>query len=173
MPRIGTWYTLGVAEQRQAIDFTEARTAGCRRDGAEDRKRCQTGVDIELEGAAAEMAFCYLYGVPPDLSVVSGTRPLVDAVIDGVRIDVKSTTWETGKMVVQPSTIRKAGVDAFALITGRFPGPYTLRGFATFDQVKSRLGVFNGRPCHLVLQKELSEFDTIRELWFGRLRPGG
>ena len=119
---------------------------------------------VDLEGVCGELAFCKLFNVYPDLDTDrEPPHPLFDCVVDGLRIDVKTTKWETGKLIVDARKGSKTnGVDYYALMTGVFPGPYTFRGFIHRERliVPSRLGSltnYRSFKSYIADQSELTD----------------
>ena len=119
---------------------------------------------VDLEGVCGELAFCKLFNAYPDLDTDRPPpHPLFDCMVDGLRIDVKTTRWETGKLIVDARKGRKTrGVDYYALMTGQFPGPYTFRGFIARERliVPSRLGTlahYQEYQSYIAEQSELTD----------------
>jgi len=89
--------------------------------------------------------------------------PLYDAVIPpppGFRIDVKTTKYDNGKLLVDSRKGKKTeGVDFYALMTGSFPGPYTFRGFIAREQIiqPHKLGLLCGYNSYMAEQSELTD----------------
>ena len=78
-----------------------------------------------------------------------------DAVVDGKRIDVKTSTYDTARLLVQPWK-KPCRVDAFALMTGIFPS-YTYRGMMAADELlqEHRLRDFGHGKGYAADQREL------------------
>ena len=71
----------------------------------------------------------------PDLATVVKTQDndLGDCIVDGLRIDVKTTTLSYGKLLC--AKWKNDAVDLYALMTGHFP-TYEFRGVASADRLK-------------------------------------
>jgi hypothetical protein len=114
--------TLNEAEQRLAKWVAAQRHRNGRRTNRVNaRIGPQSDEETDLEGVAAEIAYCKLFNVYPDLETTRPKDPAADCVTRyGVRVDVKSTKYIDGKLLAvrwkQP-----VGVDAFALMIGEFP----------------------------------------------------
>jgi len=112
--------TLNAAEQKLAIYLAKARNATNRNGGVTDRRRC--GADIDLDGVGAELAFCRLWNLYPDLSLHprSAATDEGDATLpDGRRVDVKATRHPRGQLIAV--TWKKERVELYALMVGTFP----------------------------------------------------
>jgi len=119
---------------------------------------------VDLEGIAGELAFCRLFNVYPDIDTDRNPpHPLYDATIPpppGYRIDVKTTKYENGKLLVDARKGSKTdGVDFYVLMTGSFPGPYTYRGMIAKEHIiqPHKLGLLCGYKSYIAEQSELIE----------------
>lgn len=127
--------TLTPTERAIIKRIAAARRLSNRRNGvANGRIGPQDDDTTDLEGIAAEMAFCKLCNLYPDLNVSprSGGHDCVGK--NGARIDVKATTYDSGQLL---ACISKdiTDADVYVLMVGRFPGPYRLAGWATADEL--------------------------------------
>ena len=87
-----------------------------------------------VEGLGGEFAFCKLFNLYPDISVEPHKEDTGDCGTHGKRIDVKTTQYENGNLVIVPwKDISK--IDYFALMIGTFP-KYTYKGLMSSDQAK-------------------------------------
>ena len=119
---------------------------------------------VDLEGVCGEIAFCKLFNAYPDLDTDrTPPHPLFDCVVSGLRIDVKTTKWDSGKLIVDARKGSKTnGVDYYALMTGQFPGPYTFRGFIAREKliIPSKLGTlanYQTYRSYIAEQSELTD----------------
>lgn len=121
------------------------------------------GATIDLEGMGGEIAFCKLFNVYPDMDIDSAPpHPLHDCVLpDGMRVDVKTTRHQAGKLLVDARKIGRKidGVDLYALMVGAFPGPYSFRGFIEKNNIvrQDKLGLFYGNRNYIAEQSELRD----------------
>lgn len=120
----------------------------------------------DLEGFAAEMAFCKLFNVYPDFSVqprssVAGEDDGDARLRDGRSVDVKGTKYPNGKLVAVPW--KKPQVDLFALMVGSFP-KYEFKGFMRRDDLlqTARLGTLGYGPTYIAAQKELQPLVNLQ-----------
>ena len=80
-----------------------------------------------------------------------------------VRIDVKTTKYDGGKLLVDSRKgVKTLGVDYYALMTGQFPGPYTFRGFIAREHIiqPHKLGLLGGHKSYMAEQHELTDRDS-------------
>jgi hypothetical protein len=118
--------TLNPAEERLARYLAEARTQANRRRSAVDPIRGpQSASESELEGVAAELAFCRLFNVYPDLTVGDPDKGF-DCILSGKTVDVKATKYSNGMLICVEWKTKVP--DYFALMTGTIP-TYEFRGF--------------------------------------------
>lgn len=124
---------LTAVEQRLAQHIARTRAAVNSARGVTDRKQGkQSAEEIELDGIAAEIAFCKLFNVYPDLQTEE--YQIADAVTPGMgRVDVKSTRYKSGKLV-SIRTKKGKEADAYALMIGQFPR-FQFAGWATADEL--------------------------------------
>ena len=158
--KIGTKIVLNNAEQRLAKYLAQARYAKNRQVNTKDMKvgpqDCET---TDLEGIAAEIAFCKMYNVYPDLQLED--RPMYDAVLhDGTTVDVKATKYRSGRLLAVPGKLDKCEkLQSYSLIVGEFPGPYEFRGFLSREDLlrPERLTDLGHGPTDAAPQDELKE----------------
>lgn len=127
--------TLSEADQRLVVRVAAARYEANRTRHVKDRSICGS-VDIDLNGYGGEVAFCRLYEIDPDFDI--GPRSsergtdFGDCILKGQRIDVKTTEWQTGRLLAV--SWKRPDVDYFALMVGKFP-TYECRGFMAVDDL--------------------------------------
>ena len=95
--------------------------------GSQDR------LDIDLEGYGAELAFCKLFNVYPDMSIDADPSAdrTGDAIWMGKTVDVKTSKYKTARLLAVRWKKKK---DLYALMVGTFP-KYEFRGMATGDEL--------------------------------------
>jgi hypothetical protein len=121
------YVVLSDAEQRLAKYLAKQRYENARRKGLPDRKMGDQSNELtDLEGIASEIAFCKLANVYPDLDL-DHTKAEDCYLRDGRSVDIKSTTYESGRLLAVRWKDAKA-VDVFVLMVGRFP-KYRCAGF--------------------------------------------
>ncbi len=162
--RIGSIVKLSETEQKICRGIAKLRFNNARNAGVENKKvGNQSNEYTDLNGFAAELAFCRLFNVFPDLTIEirSASTDKGDAVLPcGTTVDVKSTKYESGKLLASPS--RKSGHDLYALMTGEFP-TYTFRGFMRTSDLhnEKRIGECGHNKTYIARQDELCEIEDI------------
>ena len=122
--------------------------------------------DAELEGFAAELAFCKLHGTEPDLTIYTrsaenGTDTSDTTLPCGLTVDIKTTKHMNGRLIT-PIHKNITG-DLYALMTGKFP-TYTFRGFMKQEELlqDDRIGDLGYGPTYIADQCELRDLKDIR-----------
>ena len=107
----------------------------------------------------AEMVFAKTYNIYLDLCfhIASGGP---DFKLGGKTIDVKTTHHANGRLIV-PMAKKNKPSDRYVLITGDLP-KFTIRGFATSDEVFSSQGDVGHGPCFVINQEKLHAFKFSR-----------
>lgn len=159
---IGKTVTLNVTEQEVCKLVAAARFKDNRAASVVNSKRGrQSNEFTDLEGFAAELAFCKLFNTFP--SFTSGTcssqkgEDLGDTSLpNGLTIDVKVTKYLNGRLIAVPW--KKATCDIFALMVGVFP-TYTYKGMMWSKELlkKERLDDLGYGPTYMAEQAELKE----------------
>ena len=113
--------SLNETEQRLVHHIAKLRYEANRASQTSNAKiGSQSDAITDLEGFAAEVAWCKANNCYPDLSTDRG-RPTFDAVMhDGTRVDIKATRHAQGKLLATRWK-QAAGVDAYCLLVGKFP----------------------------------------------------
>lgn len=155
---------LNEIEQDLAQKIGKMRYENARNKGIIDRKMGdQSCYETDLEGMAAEIAFCKLLNIYPDLHI--GLDRDYDCVFRGKKIDVKTTKYKTGKLL---ATLKKknADVDIYVLVIGSFPGPYKIVGWVTKDEMFSDKNIRNlGKgDGYCVEQKDLRNIKDLENV---------
>ena len=127
--------TLNQCERKLAEMLSEGRFRGNRESGvANSRVGPQSDKETDLEGISGEIAFSKLFNIYPDMN--TNERSDYDAVIMGERIDVKTTKYPNGRLLVRKEK-KDHPADWYALMVGQFP-VYELVGFAKSEAVFQR-----------------------------------
>jgi hypothetical protein len=117
---------LNLGEQAVAQRLAELRYLTARANGAVDGKIGPQSVEqTDLEGVAAELAFCKVINVCPDFTI--GETPDFDCRYRALTIDVKTTQHLHGRLLVSAKKLSHPA-DWYALVIGTFPGPYQMLG---------------------------------------------
>tara|TARA_R110002096_G_scaffold49743_4_gene131134 strand:- start:210 stop:806 length:597 start_codon:yes stop_codon:yes gene_type:complete len=134
--------------------------------GIYDGAVAETG-KIDVLGAEAELAFakmCNIY--PADFMVLQPKSKAKgtddgDLTVDGINIDVKTTTHEKGMLL--STSKHTSGIDLFALIIKKGEDTFQLKGFMLADELatQGRFGRAGGklrRPAYVAYQDELYSY---------------
>jgi len=161
---IGQTITLTYCEQKLAHFVAKHRNGNNRHFNVANLKiSAESPLTVDLEGIAGEIAFCRLFNVYPDLDTDRPPpHPFYDATIPpppGYRIDVKTTKYETGKLLVdaRKDSVKTSAIDFYVLMTGTFPGPYTYRGMIAREIIIAphRIETIKGYRSYVATQSEL------------------
>ena len=152
---------LNKAEQRLTEYMQKCRQLNKRKHGTHDTKiGAQSNEDTDRDGFGAELAFCKLFNCYPDLSIEvrsskAGTDRY-DVEYNGWLIDVKTTIYPGGRLLVVPWKNEGAPPDYYALMVGQFP-TYTFKGFLKASEMlqERRLGDLGRGPTYIAEQREL------------------
>jgi hypothetical protein len=91
----------------------------------------------DLNGYGGEFAFCKLFNIMPDTSIVfSKKRASYDCEKYGFKIDVKTTHYVNGHLCLGIWMKDKEGANCFALMIGDFP-KYEFKGFCSRERALS------------------------------------
>jgi len=111
----------------------------------------------DVEGMAAELAYCKLMNLYPDLE----TEPIVPPVYDclnrrGVRIDVKATPHKDGHLIA-PLSKAKRPPDKYVLVVGKSPS-FAIVGEVWAAELLSERNIMNFGygPCYALHQSQLN-----------------
>jgi hypothetical protein len=147
---------LDVMEQRLAKAIGKARTDANRSANVPDAKIGeQTAEQTDLEGFAAELAFCKMFNVYPDLSIKPrrSQHDSGDALTHGGNIvDVKSSVYRTAHLLAVPW--KNSTVNVYVLMVGTFP-EYRFAGFASTQSLFAQKNFSNKFNGYALSQEEL------------------
>lgn len=155
--------TLNTAEQRLAKFVAKARHRHNRITGISNRRMGpQSDEQTDLEGIAAEIAFAKYSNVYPDLDTDGDTHPVYDAVLhDGKLVDVKATTYPTGRLIVAPWKDVDA-VDIYVLVVGAFPTYRIAGAMESYRLMRShRMKNLGHGKVFVATQEELKPIDQL------------
>ena len=162
--KIGQTISLTYAERKLAQFVAKNRNGNNRHFNVTNLKISSSdAATVDLEGMCGEIAFCKLFNVYPDLDTDRmPPHPFHDCVIgNGLRIDVKTTKYENGKLLVDSRKGKEKtdSVDFYALMIGVFPGPYSFRGFIARHLLiqPHKLGLLCGYKSYIAEQSELTD----------------
>lgn len=128
-----SWVELNECEQRMAKFLARSRYEAARKTGKpNNRIGPQSDHFTDLEGIAAEIAFCKLFNAYPDTQI--GVLEDADAyTIQHGAVDVKATKYQTGKLLAVKGKVHHPA-DSYALMIGEFPR-YRFAGWAKASEL--------------------------------------
>jgi hypothetical protein len=134
----GTVYHLSNDEQKLIIGMSETICNQNREFFIDNYKRDKSIPLLEMNknGFGAELAFCRLCETTFDSSTIERESHFdkIDATLpDGTLIDVKTTVYKNGKLIVRHGKEKKV-VDIYVLMTGTFP-TFTFCGWASYEEI--------------------------------------
>ena len=152
----GQKVVLNSNEQKIAVLIAEQRYKTNREMGIKNRKAgSQSTYQTEVEGVGGELAFGKAFNLYPDFST---TRGDYDLKIVDTTIDVKTTHYFTGRLIV-PTTKKISDCDVYVLVVGEMPN-YTIVGWLQSQHIindEHRGNVGTG-PVYLAEQTALQGF---------------
>lgn len=178
---LGQTVTLNDVEVRLCAEIAKARYESNRaKNVVNARIGPQSNEATDLEGVAAEVAFCKLFNLYPAQSFVIEPRSSSrhedsgDATLHtGHTVDVKATTYPNGRLVACRWK-NDPLVDCYALMIGACPS-YSFRGFMTRAELirAPRMGSLGHGPTYIAVQSELVDLPTLltRPMPLGEARP--
>ena len=145
---------MAIANVVAAMRTTCNRAAGI----AENKIGSHSSYQMEVDGFAAELAFCKATNLHPDF-VVKNQRLTHDCIThDGKTIDVKTTRCESGRLLVTPNK-KDCSTQFYVLVIGT-PPAFRIIGFASKEEVFDARNYrkFNGRWSYILEQSQLHAF---------------
>lgn len=149
---------LSEIEQNLAKIIAQKRFSNNRNNNIKNSKRgSQSDETTDLEGIAAEIAFCKIHNIYPDFTIFtrSTKSDKGDArLANGMTVDIKTTKYINGKLIAVPW--KEPNVDLFALMVGTFP-KYEFKGFMQKLELLNpkRLGNLGYGETYIAYQHEL------------------
>jgi hypothetical protein len=126
----------------------------------EMRKGPQSEWEMEINGVGAEIAFCKVFNIYPNMAV-DGPDDGIDCYLhDGTAVDVKSTTHENGHLVAGLwKKNAKKHPDICVLVIGEFP-EYRIVGAMLTEKLlqEDKIKDLGHGPLYAATQRELFKF---------------
>lgn len=171
--RIGQTYTLNEREIRATEILGPKRTQAARAAGKHNMiQAAEGGTDkekfMEINGLQGELLYAKLYNLYPaeqlEIRPRSVREDAGDIVHDELKIDVKTTEYNTGRLTL--SHWKQAEhIDALCLFTGK-NGRFVLRGFYSAKELvkDENFRCLPGRdkPQYIMEQKSLLSFEELK-----------
>jgi hypothetical protein len=125
--------TLDQSEIKICEWIAKNRYASNRNGGVSDKKiGPQSCEETDLEGICGEFAFCKAMNLYPDMSI-SPRKGGDDVIMNGDKIDIKTTKYKTGKLLARWSKNENPS-DVYVLIIGQKPN-YNIVGWCSADDL--------------------------------------
>lgn len=159
--KIGKVVILSSTEQTICKAIAKKRFSSNRKNGVENKRiGDQSDEFTDLNGFGAEFAFCKIFNVMPDFSIEPRKSDEFDydcKLYDGIKVDVKTTKYKTGRLLV--AKWKSSGSDVFALMIGEFP-KYEFKGFCSREKAMSEkyLKDMGHGEAYFVDQEDLIEY---------------
>ena len=145
-------------EQRLAKFLAKSRSITSRENNVKDmRVGNDSSEAIDLEGMAAEIAYCKLMNIYVDMDTNPSEMPAFDCISRlGVRVDVKSTKYRNGHLIATLKKVKNPP-DKYVLVVGEFPS-YSVVGEVWAEDLldEGNLKDFGYGNCYAVTQSELN-----------------
>jgi hypothetical protein len=147
---------LNDVEQRICKYVARCRNQYGRENGIENKKKGPQSDELtDLNGMGAELVFCKIHNIYPDLDI--GILADDDCLLpSGLGVDVKTTTYLQGRLLVGLNKKEKQA-DIYALLVGSFPN-YRYAGMMSAKEIfnDENIGNTGHGDCYLIDQKRLN-----------------
>jgi len=156
----GAIVTLSDEEVRIAAWIGRRRSEVARAAGIPDykvRPGNRSGVEVDIDGFGAELAFCKLVNVYPDLSPQPKSGG-ADCLVVGSYVDVKSRRQPNDDLLVIARPGKQTGIDWYALMIVNWPTFRFAGAIQTLDLVRQPVVDLGYGPTYAVPQNKLSDF---------------
>lgn len=150
---------LTASEMAIANVVAAMRTTCNRAAGIVERKiGSHSSYQMDVDGFAAELAFCKAMNLHPDLSVANQTLTHDCVARNGKTIDVKTTRHVGGRLLVTPNK-KDSQTEVYALVVGT-PPAFDVIGYAYKEEVFAERNYreLNGRWSYILEQAQLHKF---------------
>jgi hypothetical protein len=160
LANIGTRVELTPAEHAVARRIAIARHDQNRKSHVPNaRISDQSDHELDLNGFAAELAFCKLFNTYPDFTIEPRSAAkgddTGDTTLGSLSVDVKATPYRNGRLIA--TRWKQDGADLYALMVGECPR-FEFRGFITKEALlrEDRLKSLGHGLTYLAEQSELT-----------------
>lgn len=112
----------------------------------------------DIEGILGEYAFCMYAGIDTAPIFDTSLRSSLDgtdsgdAVYNGMNIDVKTTKYANGSLLIKKYKLDNPNIDAYVLITGYF-GRYEFKGFITVKEIKENVHLYEDKGDYYKIEQ--------------------
>ena len=163
-------YKLGKNEQKVCQSIAKMRYENAREKGFGQDKNV-VNVDsyknIDVDGVGSEMAAAKILNVYYDIETdfQASDLPAHDIIHNGKTIDVKTTKYRTGRLIVMPHK-KHDKCDVYLLVVGEFP-EYTVVGYAPYNHIVQEENwgdpFGRNRPAYFLDQDKLTPVEELIE----------
>ena len=133
-----------------------------RRAGGINTPFAQKQIVIDTDAYGAELAFCKLVNVYPDLTTHFRIKGY-DAFLWEYRIDIKQTRYDNGKLIAR-ATKKIEDADIYCQMVGRLP-QYNFKGWVYASELIDEKNLedlgSHGVPCYTLPQHKLRSPDLL------------
>ena len=163
MAEMNTKVTLDEHEQMIARFIASLRQHENRTNNVKDQAtKPNESYRTELNGYGAELAFCKIMNLYPDLTFQVRSHGYDCLSVTGTAIDVKTTTYQNGKLL---AAFKNPDVEVYALMIGEFP-TYTFVGWIEADKLINEMnltdfGYGKSKQCYALPQDHLNRPETL------------
>jgi len=162
-------YKLGKNEQKVCESIARMRYENAREKGfgKSDILEVTSYKSIDVDGVGSEMAAAKILNVYYDIETdfQASELPTYDLICKGKTVDVKTTKYRTGRLIVMPHK-KNDQCDLYLLVVGSFP-EYSVVGYATYDEIvqEENWGDPFGRnkPAYFLDQYKLTPVEELIE----------
>lgn len=148
------------ASEMAIANVVAAMRTTCNRAGniVERKIGSHSSYQMDVDGFAAELAFCKAMNLHPDLSVVNQSLTHDCVARNGKTIDVKTTRHVGGRLLVAPNK-KDSQTQIYVLVVGTAPA-FDVIGYAYKEEVFADRNYreLNGRWSYILEQSQLSKF---------------
>ena len=122
---------------------------------------------IDVDGVGSEMAAAKVLNVYYDIETdfQASELPTHDLMYKGKTVDVKTTKYKTGRLIVMPHK-KNDQCELYLLVVGEFP-EYTVVGCATYDEIVKEENwgdpFGRGKPAYFLDQHKLTPVEELIE----------
>ena len=159
---------LGENEQKVCESVARMRYENARKKGfsqSQNVVKASSHKDIDVDGVGSEMAAAKVLNVYYDIETNYSAHelPLHDLMYKGKTVDVKTTKYQRGRLIVMPHKVHDK-CDIYLLVVGSFPD-YNVVGYAAHDQIiqEENWGdpFGRGKPAYFLDQHKLTPIEDL------------
>ncbi len=152
--------TLTDEEQRICKWLAKERYKAARKAGVIDARLDTSGEFLDLNGLGAELIFCKMFNLYPDLSVGARSGGYDALTKKGYKVDVKTTKYQHGHLLATQKK-KNEKTDIYVLMIGDFP-TYRFAGFIDKEELfdEKNLKNLGHGTGYAVSQNQLKQYEN-------------